>query len=231
MIGILAAMDIETAAILELTENVRQEAYYDQIFYLGTISNCDVVIAKCGVGKVASALTCARMIERYHCDEVINIGVAGGIKKYEDVLDVVIADKMTYHDWDLESIDGVTRSFKNNEPLVFHSSPRLVELARKTMQQQTESRVHIGPIVSGDAFIALNDTCRMIQKNFPEAVACDMESTSIGHVCTSYNVEFVIIRSLSDIVIREGNGMDFMTYAKTASSRSASFTRAFLAAH
>ena len=30
-------------------------------------------------------MTCARMIERYHCDEVINIGVAGGIKKYEDL--------------------------------------------------------------------------------------------------------------------------------------------------
>ncbi len=228
MIGILAAMKMETDAILKYAENITEETYYDQTFYLAEISGRQAVIAQCGVGKVASAITAVRMIEKYHCSKMINIGVAGGIKDYEEVLDVVIADKMTYHDWDLESIDGTPRGFEGNQPLVFYSSPELVELARKTMEQ-FDSRVFIGPIVSGDAFIALNDTCRMIQKCFPEAVACDMESTSIGHVCTSYGVDFVIIRSLSDIVIREGNGMDFMTYAEKASDRSALFTRAFLA--
>jgi len=55
-----------------------------------------------------------------------------------------------------------------------------------------------------------------------------MESASVGHVCTSYNVPFVIMRSLSDIVIKKDNDLDFVAYVGKASARAADFTREFL---
>ena len=231
MIGIIVAMALEREAIQQHLEDYECVSYGRQNYYIGTISGRDVTLAECGVGKVASAITATRLIEHFGCDEIINIGTAGGIKEYENVLDVVVVDKSTYHDWDNESVNDEPRSFVTQNGYVFDSDPHLVELAKKTMEQFDDHKTYVGHIVSGDAFVRFDDLVQMIQKNFPEAVACDMESASIGHVCTMYDVPFVVIRSLSDIVIKEGNEMDFQTYARQASDRAARFTKAFLERH
>ena len=228
MTGIIVAMALEREAIQELLENYECVEYGKQNYYIGTISGRDVTLVEGGVGKVTSAITCTRLIEHFGCDTIINIGTAGGIKEYENVLDVVVVDRSTYHDWDNESVNDESRSFATQNGYVFDSDERLVELARETMEQFDDHKTYIGHIVSGDAFVRFDDLVAMIQKNFPEAVACDMESASIGHVCSMYDVPFVIIRSLSDIVIKEGNELDFQAYARAASERAARFTRAFL---
>ncbi len=44
-----------------------------------------------------------------------------------------------------------------------------------------------------------------------------MEAGSVAQVATAFNIPFVIVRSLSDIVHKEGNNMDFMEYVSYAS--------------
>ena len=227
MIGIIVAMNTELEAIRALLENEKETQYYAQKYYSGVISGKEVTMVEGGVGKVAAAITCSRLIERFHCDTVINIGTAGGIKEYENVLDMVVVDRMTYHDWISETINNVTSSFENSQ-YVFYSDEKLVEKARETMASLDNHNVFIGNIVSGDAFISMDHQVKYIQEHFPEAIACDMESASVGHVCSSYNVPFVIMRSLSDIVIKKDNDLDFVAYVGKASARAADFTREFL---
>ncbi len=227
MIGIIVAMNTELEAIRALLENEKETQYYAQKYYSGVISGKEVTMVEGGVGKVAAAITCCRLIERFHCDTVINIGTAGGIKEYENVLDMVVVDRMTYHDWISETINNVTSSFENSQ-YVFYSDEKLVEKARETMASLDNHNVFIGNIVSGDAFISMDHQVKYIQEHFPEAIACDMESASVGHVCSSYNVPFVIMRSLSDIVIKKDNDLDFVAYVGKASARAADFTREFL---
>lgn len=227
MIGIIVAMNTELEAIRALLENEKETQYYAQKYYSGVISGKEVTMVEGGVGKVAAAITCNRLIERFHCDTVINIGTAGGIKEYENVLDMVVVDRMTYHDWISETINSVTSSFENSQ-YVFYSDEKLVEKARETMASLDNHNVFIGNIVSGDAFISMDHQVKYIQEHFPEAIACDMESASVGHVCSSYNVPFVIMRSLSDIVIKKDNDLDFVAYVGKASARAADFTREFL---
>ena len=227
MIGIIVAMNTELEAIRALLENEKETPYYAQKYYSGIISGKEVTMVEGGIGKVAAAITCTRLIEKFHCDTIINIGTAGGIKEFENVLDMVVVDRMTYHDWISETINNVTSSFENSE-YVFYSDEKLVEKARETMSQLDNHNVFIGNIVSGDAFISMDDQVKYIQEHFPEAIACDMESASVGHVCTSYNVPFVIMRSLSDIVIKKDNDLDFVAYVGKASARAADFTREFL---
>ena len=131
MIGLITAMNCELEAIRELLENEKEETYFSQTYYSGTISGQEVTMVEGGVGKVASAITCTRLIERFHCDMILNIGTAGGIKDFENVLDMVIVDRMTYHDWVSETINNLPSSFVNAE-YVFNSDERLVEIARKT---------------------------------------------------------------------------------------------------
>ncbi len=231
MIGIIVAMTLERQAIQKLMTDYECVEYRKQNYYSGKIGGRQVTLVESGVGKVAAAITCTRLIEHFGCDEIINIGTAGGIKKFEDVLDVVIVDRATYHDWDNEAINEEPSSFETQNGYVFDSDPHLVELAKETMESLEDHRVFIGHIVSGDTFVRFDDMVEKIQKHFPEAIACDMESASIAHACTMYDVPFVIIRSLSDIVIKEGNELDFNSYVILASERAASFAEAFLKRH
>jgi len=51
-----------------------------------------------GIGKVASALASALLIETFSPDLVINTGSAGGFDPDLDIGDIVIADSLMYHD-------------------------------------------------------------------------------------------------------------------------------------
>ena len=228
MIGILVAMAMEREAIVNKMDNVSIQEHYEQPYYIGSIGDKSVIVAESGTGKVASAITCCRLIEHFNCDTVLNIGTAGGIRECENILDVIIADKVTYHDWAEETINSRPRGFETNNGYVFYSDKELVKAAEKVMEEVSSCKTYIGPVVSGDQFVTEKELVQAILKSFPESYACDMESATVGHVCSSYNVPFVIIRSLSDIVLKEGNSMDFLTYAKAASERAAEFTELFV---
>ena len=227
MIGIIVAMAKERDAIQKLLNDVKEVSYGHQNYYLGNISGKDVVLSESGVGKVAAAITTTRLLEHFGCDKIINIGTAGGLKEYENILDIVVVDKSTYHDWDNETVNGEPRSYETQNGYVFDSDKTLVEKAKETVEQ-FGAHTFVGHIVSGDTFVQKEAVVSMIQKNFPEAVACDMESASVGHACSLYDVPFVIIRSLSAIVIKEGNELDFEQYVYLAADRAARFTESFL---
>ena len=228
MIGIIVAMSSEKAAIEKLLENKEVIEYRGMSFHKGIISSKEVIVAEGGVGKVASTITCTIMLEHFGCDMIINIGTCGGMKENENILDIIVADQLTYHDWDELSINDREPGFENNQ-YRFSCTPYLIETAKATIGDfDREHTVFVGPIVSGDAFVRFPETIEKIKKYYPEAIGCDMESTSIGQVCSLYGVDFLIIRSISDVVIREGNEMDFQTYVGKAAERSALFTQAFL---
>ncbi len=230
MIGIFVAMDAEKKELLQIMQDYQTEEYIGSLFHIGVLSGKEVCVVAGGVGKVASAITCSALLEHFHCDMIINIGTAGGIKDYENILDVVVVDKALYHDWDSVTVNDCSPSFANFEELgkVYHCDEHLVELAKQTMEQFSEHQTFVGPIATGDCFMTTAKS-GFIEECFPEALACDMESAAIGNVCTTYGVPFLVIRSLSDIVTKEGNTMDFLTYVEQASARAAHFTERFIA--
>ena len=50
-----------------------------------------------------------------------------------------------------------------------------------------------------------------------QAIACEMEGGSIGHVCFVNNVPFAILRSISD---GDGGAIDYQTFAEKAAVQS-----------
>ena len=169
MIGIIVAMNCELEAIRKLLKNEKETDYFGQKYFSGKVSGKEVTMVEGGIGKVAAAITCTRLIEHFDCEKIINIGTAGGIKEYENVLDMVVADRMTYHDWVSETINNVTSSF-DNSVYVFYSDKKMMEKAREAAEDLDEYRAYIGNIVSGDAFISMPYQVEYIQSHFPEAL-------------------------------------------------------------
>jgi len=100
MIGIIGAMDIEVENIKALLSDITTETVSGVDFVKGKFGQKDVVVAKCGVGKVFSALCTEAMILKYNPKVIINVGVAGCLTPELKIGDIVIADKVVQHDMD-----------------------------------------------------------------------------------------------------------------------------------
>ncbi|MBQ6654250.1 MAG: 5'-methylthioadenosine/adenosylhomocysteine nucleosidase [Erysipelotrichaceae bacterium] len=220
MIAVLCAMKSELAEVVSRMSEVEVFEHLEREYHLGKIAGRDVVAAECGIGKVASAVVCAMMIEKYHPELLINVGVAGGCRDFENTMDVVIADQLTYHDWNNLVINDQPNGFAHNQ-YVFESDREINELAVRAFPENCRSRIYVGPIVSGDTFVTLRQDVDRILKDYSEAYACDMESASIAHCCSAYQTGYLILRSLSDIVIRENNGLDFVEFCQRAAAQAA----------
>ncbi|MCM0761379.1 MULTISPECIES: 5'-methylthioadenosine/S-adenosylhomocysteine nucleosidase [Sporomusa] len=79
LIGVIGAMEVE---IVELTKNVTEvnnTVTSGAAFHRGKLDGYDIVVGKCGVGKVHAAICTQSMLMKYAPDVVINIGIAGSL--------------------------------------------------------------------------------------------------------------------------------------------------------
>ena len=91
---------------------------------VGQMCGHDVVAMQCGIGKVNAAMGATLLIKQFAPDYVINTGVAGGAGGHVAVMDVVVADRVAYHDvWcGPESVAGEVQGL----PLYFPGNERLL---------------------------------------------------------------------------------------------------------
>ena len=191
--GIIVAMQSEFDLVKNILQNPKQSKYNHIIFVEGNIDDKPVVLMKSGIGKVNAACACVEIIKNFAPDVVINTGLAGGIDKSLSVMDIVVADKTTYHDvW---CGDGCQIGQIQDLPAFFEGSKRLVNIAQNI---KTDVKIHTGLIASGDVFVSDVEKLREIKAKFPSALAVDMESTAIAQVCHLYNVPVLAIRIISD---------------------------------
>lgn len=210
-IGILAAMDKEVAMLLPLLEDRKDIEIDGRKAHIGRIGGNDVCVMKCGIGKVNSALNAFRLIEGFCPDMVINSGVAGGADGSMQVGSLLIATEAAYHDvWcgpgtEWGTIDGMPRRFQMDTSIVesCRSLPGL-ENAR------------FGLICTSDRFISKEEEVDFIKGEFPDALACDMESASIAHACLEKGVPFAVVRVVSDTPGQADNISQYKDFWSTA---------------
>lgn len=191
-IGILAAMDKEVALLLPLLKDMKEVDIDSRKAYIGKMGHHEVCVMKCGIGKVNSALNAYRLIEFFHPDLVINSGVAGGADPSMKVGSILIATEAAYHDvW---CGPGTNWGRMDGMPERFKMDANVVDSCRKSASPD----VRFGLICSGDRFISKVEEVDFIKSVYPDALACDMESTSIAQTCSDCGVPFAVVRVVSD---------------------------------
>ena len=78
-IAIIGAMDSEIASLLEAMEERREEAHWGLTFYLGRLEGRNIVLVKCGIGKVNAARCTQILLDLYAPSALLHTGIAGGI--------------------------------------------------------------------------------------------------------------------------------------------------------
>lgn len=215
MIGIIAAMQSEVDALLDFMQ-VGEEIKKDGItFWQGTLQHHDVILMLSGVGKGNAAMATTLLLKNFPITHVINIGTAGGLCQDENVLDLVISERVVQHDYDTSALDG-----KEGIGLYYDADAELIATCKQVFAQAKEA-FHLGLVASGDQFISEEEQLKTLLAKFPDAKCAEMEAGAIAQVCHHFQIPFVVVRSLSDIAFKEKSHLDFCEYVHMASKRSA----------
>lgn len=186
-------MDKELTLVLQLMQDISEINDGSITRYEGKIGCHEVIAAKCGIGKVNSALNTLRIINAVAPDLVINSGVAGGADASMKVGSLLVADAVAYHDvW---CGPGTEEGTADGFPRIMTPAPDVLKVAREYI---CDDKLRFGLICSGDRFISKASEVEHIKALFPEALACDMESASIAQTCISCGIPFGVVRVVSD---------------------------------
>lgn len=66
-----------------------------------------------------------------------------------------------------------------------------------------------------------------LMERFPDSACSEMEGAAVAQVANVFNIPFVILRSLSDVVVHEGNPVEFSKFAKSSSDAVARYLETF----
>ena len=208
-VGIIVAMDKELRQLKQLFDGI------------------DVMVQKCGIGKVNAALGTQRMINEFHPDVIISSGCAGGNGDDINVQDVVVSSELAYHDvYCGSAIDNSTKYGQvQGMPASFEPEPWLLQ---KALNLNCGVKVHAGLIVTGDWFVDSREKMREIVGHFPNAKAVDMESCAIAQTCYINKVPFISFRVISDIPLRDTDASQYHDFWNTMAEHSFAVTKSFV---
>ncbi|WNY66020.1 5'-methylthioadenosine/adenosylhomocysteine nucleosidase [Borreliella andersonii] len=232
---IITAEDSEFDQISKLMSNkeeiVLKEYGLNKKILKGKLSNRNVMVIICGIGKVNAGVWTSYVLSKYNISHVINSGVAGGAvsAKYKDIKvgDVVVSSEVAYHDVDLTKF-GYKVGQLSGLPQKFSANKNLIKKATEAVKSKVKgSSAYSGLIVSGDQFIDPTYINKILG-NFKDVIAVEMEGAAIGHVSHMFNVPFIVIRSISDIVNKEGNEVEYSKFSKLAAFNSAKVVQEIL---
>lgn len=225
MIGIIGAMESETAAIIRGMEQAQVQSISGVRFVRGIWCGKEVVVATCGVGKGFAALCTEAMILTYHPECIINTGVAGALDPSLGLLNVVIAEQVVQHDMDTSPLGDPVGMLSGLNMVELPADSGLIQTLAKAAEAVGAKAV-CGVVASGDQFIADQQKKNLIRTRF-NAACCEMEGAAIGQVCYVNKVPFAVLRAISDGASEEAT-MDFPAFAKKAAKQSIEILQAAL---
>jgi len=224
--GIIGAMEIEVAEIKEAMSDISQEEISGIKYYKGKIHGKDVVVAKCGVGKVHAAVCAQTMILKYSPSLIINTGVAGSLNTKLDITDLVISDFVVEHDMDTSGLGDPLGLISGLDIIKIPVSSKVVNKIKAAASIIEGTNVYVGTIATGDQFICNVEKKNHIVDNF-DALCTEMEGAAIGHVCYLNKIDFCIVRAISDKADGSAH-MDFPSFVKIAAKKSTELIHNYL---
>lgn len=197
-IGIVVAMKVEKIAIEEKMINKENKTIQNLPFVIGKIGSVECILVQCGVGKVNAARTTQILIDNFKINLVINTGVGGSINPDLKIGDVIVANKVYQHDFDITAFDH-KKGYVPEVGDYIECDKNLLNIFYNIINQieDEEFKTKIGIIASGDQFYTELERMNEIRSLF-NADILDMECGAIAQVAYLDNIPFIGIRSVSD---------------------------------
>ena len=223
-IMIQGPMPIEAENFAGKLKNVKEEKSGDFVFYIGTLDDYPVIVAKTGKGMENTAASTALSIEKYNPIAIINQGTSGGHDADLNVFDIVLGkrtvnlgalkttdkaenegiDPTTWKPMDLMASEGSAGEDPNAEKArYFEGDEKLLAAAITVKDKYTKGKVVEGTIGSADVWNNEVDRIKWFHTNFGSSVE-EMEGAAAAQIAKAYDVPFLGIRVLSNNKVNGG---------------------------
>ncbi|EJP21706.1 MTA/SAH nucleosidase [Peptostreptococcaceae bacterium AS15] len=196
-IGIIGAMQEEIDTLIPMIEDMKIENISHLPFYIGAYNDIEVIVVRCGVGKVNAAMCTQILVDKFNPDYVINIGVAGAVSDVVSIGDIVLSTYLVEHDFDCTAFGYEKGIIPRLESSKFIADDELLKIAEKSKNILSDINFFNGVIVSGDVFVSSKAMKDDLYTRYG-AMCTEMEGASIAHVCHLNSKPFLVIRSMSD---------------------------------
>ncbi len=193
--GIITATIEEFEAIKNIMDQIEEVKYYDLNFYKGKINSKDIVLVKCGVGKVNAARTTQILTDEFNLKSIINVGSAGGLNNNLEIGDIVIGKELVQHDFDITPF-GHEKGYITETGRFFKCDKDLIDTFKNVKIEGI--KIITGVIASGDIFCIDTQMKEKIKEKF-NADCCEMEGAAIAQVCYLNKIPCLVIRAISDV--------------------------------
>ena len=223
-LGIIGAMESEVETLVRQIENTNQTSYAGTVFYEGELNGLQVVIVRCGIGKVNAALCVQMLCDIFGVTHVVNTGIAGSLNAQLDIGDFVISEDAMYHDVDVCNF-GYQMGQMPGMPVSFPADPGLRDVAIRAAESVHAGHSRIVRVASGDQFVRSAELKDKIIET-TGALCTEMEGAAIAHAAYRNGVPYVIIRAISDKA-DDSAQMDYPTFEALAAQRCAAVIVAF----
>ncbi len=219
-IAIVGAMKEEVEFLINKLRKYKKKKIGQFMFYIGKLYKHKIILVESGIGKTMAGLLSGILFSRFkNISCLINVGCAGGVKPLQ-VSDIVVSQNVIYGDVDLTSGGfGYTYGQMAQCPKDFPSNERIINAMNGL-------DYHLGTICSCDSFTTSIEKTTLLQKTyFPNyKILCyDMESCSFAHAAYQYNIPFVAIRAISDVIGQDNQDNQYQNNYVSASTKSNEF--------
>ena len=201
------AMQKEAQPILDRMSNQTARIVCGKQIVIGELFKKPVGVIVCGVGKVNAACGAQYAIDCMGADEIINIGVAGGLNGSVKTGEIYSISKAVQYDFDLTQLNStkigtLDECDENYLPLKYGGYPE-----RK--------------LATGDRFNDSKDDYNLLTKELNADIR-DMECAAIAQVCMHANIPLRSFKIISDLA---GSGSTTEQYLNNLSVCFKTFTR------
>uniref|UniRef100_UPI0024561191 5'-methylthioadenosine/S-adenosylhomocysteine nucleosidase family protein n=1 Tax=Nocardia farcinica TaxID=37329 RepID=UPI0024561191 len=212
MIVILTALGVEQDAVLEHLVDIDVHKHdAGTLFDVGAIAGHPehrVAVGVTGAGTTTAAALTERARSEFAPSAMIFVGIAGGLRDWLAIGDVVVGTKVySYQGGRSEDDEFLVR------PRAWELSHRLDQLARRLRRgnswytflperaRTADPEVYFEPIAVGDAVLnsKKSEIARRIRSSYNDAIAVEMEGSGFAHAAAlADQVPAVVIRGISD---------------------------------
>ena len=217
MIGVIGAMKVEVDNICKALTSYEIKQIAGRDFYVGNLYNLPIVVVESGIGKVNAAVTTAIMCENFDVDVIINTGVAGGVSGVKP-LDLVIGKDLVYHDMDVSAL-GYKKGEVPHEGITFSTDEKIRNLC-VDIAKENNINYKVGNIASGDLFATKKECINGLDM---QITAVEMEGAAIAHTCKMFNIPFISLRVISDILESNEQAISFNKVESEAANKAVMF--------
>lgn len=218
MICIICATNKEIEESKLILKEYKTEKILNIEVYIGKIQGKDVIVTQCGIGKVNAGATTFAVIAKYKPSLIINTGVCGAIDEKLVQNDIIISTKTTFYDVDLTT-DNYEYGQMAGLPRFFESNINVKDLL-------FDEKYINGILLTADIFACNKAPIDEITNKYFSDYYCpgvDMESAAIAQIAHMNGVEFIIIRTVSDVV-GQNNQFEYHAFASKAAKEAARIT-------